>query len=179
MKKIKTKEPIKKQTNITANTKETGQEVARLIKIIVGIVVVFALFCVITYFVTKDKKETNYFPDLPTEIQYSKIMLGTMLKLKEKEYYVIVTKEEDPDASLYGTYLNLYQVKEKALPVYTANLDDVLNRPFQDTTSHLNVKNLKDLKIKEATLFHIKDHKIVKTYEGKDKIVKQFEQLVA
>lgn len=179
MKKIKSKKPANKQANISTNAIETGQEVTRLVKIVMGIIVVFALFCVITYFVTKDKKENNYFPDIPTEIQYSKIMLGTMLNLEEKEYYVIVTHEEDPDASLYGTYLNLYQEKEKSLPVYTANLDDVLNQPFQNTTSHLNVKNLKDLKIKEATLFYIKDHKIVKTYEGKEKIVKHFEQLVA
>lgn len=158
---------------------ESDNTIMNLIKIIMSIVIAFALFYIITYFVTKNNKTYSWENNSEASvIQYDEIMLGTLLSQNENEYYVLALSYSDDNKDIYDTYISMYKDKESSLNFYTVNLDSDFNKKYIGEKSNFDINNIKDLKIKDTTLFRIKESKIVKHVEGDEQIIKTFKELI-
>lgn len=169
-----TKKQIKKaQLSNKTKTSTTDQnEIQRLIRIILVVVGVFLAFTLITYFVENNKKTTT---EEETTIQYDVILLASLFDQTEDDYYVLVTKDEDPNITVYETYASYALEKDKDFRLYYSYLDEVFNQEFVGEKS--NIKK-KDLKVANTTLIRIKDKKIKSYYEGKEKITEYLQDLI-
>ena len=158
----------------------SNDELTRFIKIILLIVVIVVVFYGVTIFITKNfsNSEYDYSNNNPAVLQYDEIILGSILRAPRDEYYVLVVKDNDSYVDLYTTYQQLYEGMESPLKVYTSYLDSVFNQMYIGEESNLMVTNISELRVKDSTLFHVKDQKIVAAYEGKDGIVGQFALLI-
>lgn len=133
--------------------------------------ILFAVFYFLTVWIKYEKK--RYVPlDYKTEINYEKILLGNVFDYSG-EYYVLVVD---------GDYEEYFEKIKSELGVtvgsvlkktcYTVSMNDYMNSKYVAEVSNLNVTDVKDLKVSTTTLLHIKNKKIVKTYEGSEAIFK-------
>lgn len=159
--------------NINDNT------VQNLIKIILILAVAFVLFYVITYFVTKHNKTYSWENNSESSIiQYEKIMFGTLFSQSDDEYYVLAVAYSNDNKDIYDTYISMYKEKDGALSFYTVDLDSAFNKKYLGEDSNLDIRSLNELKVKDTTLFKIKDSKIIEHIEGNEQIIEKFKRLV-
>lgn len=163
--------------NVSATIK-SDNEFYKLIRIVLLLVILFGIFYGVTYFVTKNQKNTtdNSTEDKIAAIQYDKILVGTIFNQKRNEYYVLLDKQDSNDYTLYNSYATTYASKEKALKVFTVDMNDSFNKEFYGEESNIT-EELSEFKINKATLLKIKDGSIVEQYEGKDSIVNHMKEL--
>lgn len=169
---------MKKTKKISQKNKNsiisTDNEMLKLIILIIVVALVFAIFYVITLFVTKKDNDTaEVGTDESTEatIQYQKILAGNILSQSSSEYYVLVYFNDNNYVDLYKNYLTYYSTKvENALPYYFVDMDEVFNSSFISDNSNLNVSNAKDLKFSQTALLRIKNNTVVSSYEGNEQI---------
>lgn len=175
------KEPnkiIKKENTKTPDKIMEKDELARLLKIILIVVALFLVFYGITLLLTKNETKNNSDNnEITSTIQYDTILIKDMLNRAPLEYYVLAYSAKDNDAGLYNIYKNIYTNKDKSLDVYLVNIDDVLNKSYIADKSNVS-NDLKELKISGPTLFRVRRKTIRDTYEGKDKIVTKFNELI-
>lgn len=178
------KSPKKKASEKHPETKNVStsksDEVTKLVEIILVILVIFAAFYLITYWVDHSKKKTTNNKTENTQdtvIQYDEILVGNILNQNKSEYYVLVMTEKDKTEKTFSTYTTNYTAKEGSLRLYTANLDDIFNKTYKGEESKLDSENIDDLKVKENTLLKIADHKIVESIEGTSNIQKKLTEL--
>lgn len=57
-------------------------------------------------------------------------------------------------------------------------MNDVFNRSFYKEESNIYVDDMSEFKINSATLLKVKNGVITESYEGKENIVKQFEDMI-
>ena len=168
MKKAKKISPKKTNSMIS-----TDNEMSKLIILILVVALVFALFYVITLFVTKKDSDTtgsSNEPDKEVSIQYENILAGNIFSQKDSEYYVLVYFRDDKYLDLYKSYLSYYKSNvSDAFPYYLVEIDDSLNSSFISDKSNI-VSNIKDLKFSQTALLRIRDKKIISTYEGNEQI---------
>ena len=173
---------IKKSSIKEQPIQEETYSIKNMIKILIILLLIFALFYFVTTFFVKDIKigEDNSVAVIDT----SKITLNQLLSQKEKEYYVIATKESLYDSpyietnyiGLYNEYINKYIQEEKSLKFYYVDLDDALNKKY--LSDELNIVNeISELKTNDEILFKIKNNRIEKTYVGKKKIIDKLSRL--
>lgn len=155
-----------------------NDEFKKLIKVIVSVLMIFALFFLITYLVTKEDNEPIPEPAVKTEIQYDEILIGELLNQNNNEYYVLVTQEKDQYVGLYNSYISLYDKKENASRVYTSNLNSVFNKKYISTESQFVIADIKDVKFKGTTLLKIKNKQITNYYETRVDIVNHLKELI-
>ncbi len=166
--------------NVTA-TIQNDNEFYKLIKITLILVICFATFYGITYFVTKN---SNYVtgdgssPDTIATIQYDKIIVGDIKNQKRDEYYVLLEKADSNDYALYQTYLTQYSSKEDALKVFEVDMNDIFNQDYYAEESNIDTDDMSEFRIKGATLLKIADGSITDFYEGKDAIVEQLKNMI-
>ena len=167
----KAKLSSQKKTNSMIST---DNEMSKLIILILVVALVFALFYVITLFVTKkDSGSTTNEGENDTQvsIQYEKILASNIFTQKNSEYYVLVYFSDDNYLDLYKSYLTYYRTSiEGAVPYYLVDMGDVFNKSFIAEKSNLNVSNIKELKFSQTALLRIRDNKIISTYEGNEQI---------
>ena len=144
---------------------EEELKVENFIKIIIGVIAVFALFYAITYFITNKNKNNA---DTNENIQYKKIIVGSILNRSEDDYYVLVSASSDTSVSVYESLITKYTSKESHLRFYTVDLSDPFNSNYVGEESNLNVENISDIKFSETTLLHVKNNKIVSYRVGND-----------
>lgn len=152
----------------------TNDEVSRLIKMVLIVTGFFLIFYVITLFVTKEEEVET--PKTPATIQYDEILIGNLLEQPKDEYYVLVYDKEDIYVDLYITYLIQYEQSRGRY--YTAKMENPLNAKFVSSESKLNVSNVLDLRVSQSTLFKVEDGKIVKSFEGNEKIKNHLSNLI-
>ena len=131
-------------------------------KIIVWLLVVLVVFTLITMFVTRDKKEKTD----NNEIQYTNIIVGSILNRGEEDYYVLVEKEDDTNISSYQTMIDTYNKKEEHLRFYIVLLSDPFNASYVADEANLSVEKITDIRFNETTLLHIQNGKIVSSRVG-------------
>lgn len=166
--------------NVTATIKNEN-ELVKLIKVTLILIICFVIFYGITYYVTKNNSNTTgdgSSQEKIAAIQYDKIIVGDIKNQKHNEYYVLLSKTDDNDYALYQSYLNVYNGKEDILKVYEVDMNDVFNRSFYKEESNIYVDDMSEFKINSATLLKVKDGVITESYEGKENIVKQFEDMI-
>jgi len=176
-KKLQKKEEIKEVVE--------SYTIKNMIAIVISICIVFAIFYVITTFVVKDNNKIQNNSNNVAVIDSTKIVLSQLLNRKEKEYYVIATKNNISDnsyidsnyLSLYNNYINDYKAKENSIPFYYVNLDDALNKNY--LSSELKITNeIKELRLNDEVLFKIKEGKIEESFVGSDNILKYLSSLL-
>jgi len=169
----------KKKTNKIKEEKyrsEEQQEIIRFVKILL----VVSIFLVAIYFITKifvrnegevSNKETSV-----TEINYTKMVFGTMLNKPYDEYYVVAYSSEDNKASYYGAIVENYQSEKDSLNVYFVDLDDSLNKDFISSDGKTNSKatTVSELMVDDFTLIKVKSGKIAKYIETAEDMKKEF-----
>lgn len=175
MKKAKLVKNNKKQEII----EKDSYSLKSFLLIILVLVIILGIFYFITTLVVKPVNPTDNDNGV-TIIDETKITLNNLLNRKEKEYYVLATKQNNNTQTnyqtLYNNYINEYKKQEKSLTFYNINLDDALNKGY--ISDKLNISNdLSELKVNEDILFKIKDNKIEEYFTGSKNILKQLSTL--
>ncbi len=166
---------MKKGTNNLKSKIKTNDEVAKLIKIVGVVIVIYIAFFILTK-IAIDKKidDANNQDELvETTIQFEEIILGNLFDQKESEYYVLVTFENDVYNPLYYNYFMEYSQKEEALPKYNVNINNLFNKKHVAKEANFE----KELKFKETTLLKIKYKKVTKVYEGREEIIEHLKKI--
>lgn len=163
---------VKKTKNVIGNT-SSNDDVAKIIKIICAVVIVFAIVYFATAIINGElfgKKETEE----EVEIQKVEILMGETFEKKDSEYMIVYYDFEDKIYSnLYTMIVDNYNSSNKDIPMYKVDLSTNFSKKYmatEDESSNTNPTSLSNLKIKGATLIRIKDKKVVKYVEGKDNI---------
>ncbi|MDD3341778.1 MAG: hypothetical protein PHN72_06305 [Bacilli bacterium] len=150
-----------------------SDEITKLVEIILVILVIFATFYLITYWVDHSKKKTTTNKNESTDnavIQYDEILIGNILNQSPSTYYVLIMTKEDKTNKVFSTYTTNYSDKEGSLRLYTANLDDAFNKTYKSDSSKLDTENIEEVKVKENTLIKVENNKIVESIEGTSNI---------
>lgn len=156
MSKVKNK-PLVKQVKVNEDN-----ELVKLIKITVIVLLLIIIFAGITWLIVNKKSNDSTSDD--TSIQYKEILVGSILNYSG-DYYVLVTSSDDSDLSSYTTDLDSSKVV-----YYKVYLDNAFNRSFLSDSANLYVSSVKDIRFKETTLLYISDGVITNAYEGFDAI---------
>lgn len=175
MKKAKLVKNNKKQEII----EKDSYSLKSFLLIILVLVIILGIFYVITTLVVKPVNPTDNDTGV-TIIDETKITLSNLLNRKEKEYYVLATKQNNNTQAnyqtLYNNYITEYKKQEGALTFYNINLNDALNKSY--ISDKLNISNdLSELKVNDDILFKIKDNKIEEYFSGSQNILKQLSTL--
>jgi len=177
-KKTINKDKIKKENNKSKITKNDN-ELVKLIKIVLIITVIMAIFYGITMLVTKNRELSTYENNGNSEkavIQYENIMIGTLLNKEENRYYVLIEEDEDQRIVEYDNLIQLASAKEDTPRFYTANLTDSFNKNYLAKEANIT-DNMEEFKVSGTTLIEIKDGKIINTYMNYDEIKEELKSL--
>ena len=169
----KTKE--KKQV---MNIEESEFTIKNLIKTLIIIFLVLAIFYFITVLVVKPLTQPKN--TTPVQLDSSKITMGQLLTRKEENYYVLAVKDSaqlDLYSNLnyfdvYNNYIEKYSEKEEALKFYWIDMDDALNGAYW--SDELDIDNYI---INDDVLFRVSNGKLVKYFVGHDDIIKGLQDL--
>ena len=150
----------------------TDNEMSKLIILILVVAFIFAVFYIITLFVTKnDDNKNDDSKEQSTEATIQYDLAGNIFSQKDDEYYVLAYFKNDKYVDYYKSYLAYYKDKvENAVSYYFVDMDDVFNNDFIAEKSNLNVSDVKKLKFSQTALLRISDGKIVSSYEGNENI---------
>lgn len=157
----------------------TADEGSRLFKIIVIILILFAIFYFLTGYVSKYmNKRNNQVDNTPVTaiIQYDKIMIGEILNQSPSEYYVLLNYSDDPYQSLYDSYITTYKNEGDHLDIYTVDLDDSFNKKYLSEEENLQPEKIADFRIQNKALLKVTDHKITDVYQN-DSIASELKEL--
>lgn len=153
-----------------------NEDVVKLVKILVAVVLVLGLVYLGTAFLTgeinlgKEKKE-----ETEVKIQYEEIIAGEILNRSYTEYYVLLFNFTNDDATNLLTLKDNYGYVNNSLPVYIVDLDKKFNSiltPLENEEIIEIPSNINDLRVKDATLLKVKGGKVtsrVTTYENIEK----------
>lgn len=160
-------------------TTTTELDYTRVIKITVGVLIVFILVYLVTAYgmgeikLGKDDKTVK-----ETEIQYSEIIGGNTFNRSNNEYYVLFYDFNDDFSTYYQTLIKAYTSKDNSLPVYLVDLSKKINEEFKLTegdTNKYSKANISSLKVSDPTLLKISKGKTVEVVEGKEKVLNSLE----
>lgn len=173
-----TKKQPKNQKLMNNKTSDNNQ-VVLLIKIIILVTVIFVIMYFITTLITNNTSSSNTSSKEKTtnstegQIQYDEILIGTMLKQNNSEYYVLLKQGNDDNVTTYENSISAYSSGSNAVRVYTIDLSKSFNKQFVSNKSNLLVDNIDDFKVKETTFLKIQNSKVTASYEGYDEITNQ------
>lgn len=151
---------------------EEQKEIAKFVKILLGLVVIIGALYLFTVFVV-NKEDSYKRTNTDGEIKYDNIVLGTLLNRADDEYYVLVLDTMQMSNDVYLNLSNQYKSGVKHLPIYIADLSNELNKSFIGDVSNYSTDSIDNLKIKGTTLIKVKNHKIVKFIENNDDIIEE------
>lgn len=153
-----------------------GEEISKLIKIILIVTAVMVVFYGITVVVTKKASEVSQEQNSEkTEIQYDNIVIGSMLKI-DGSFYVLIEDEDDQRLSEYETLKQTIAANPDAPTIYIAHLSDGFNSKYLGEESNYS-SDMTKFKVTGTTLVKIDNHKITETYDSYDKINKKMNEL--
>jgi len=170
-----------KNEKTASSTIASSDEMGKLIKIIVVLIVIVAAFYGLTVIITKFQKTST--PErnkntVPAVIQYDEILIGTILNQARDEYYVLIQKDDDQYRTLTSYYFQKYSSNSKSLKVYMSNMNSIYNEFYISETSNVRTNNINEFKVSTITLVKIKNHEIVEAYEGLDDVEGAFKKLI-
>ena len=166
----------KQRYNITTTTE---LDYTRVIKITVGVLIVFILVYLVTAYgmgeikLGKDDKVSK-----ETAIQYDEIIGGNVFNRSSNEYYVLFYDFNDNYASYYQSLIRSYISKDNSLPVYLVDLSKKINEEYklvEDDTNKYSKADLSNLKVTDPTLLKIVKGKTTEVVEGKDKVIESLQ----
>ncbi len=143
--------------------------------VLITIGVVF-LFITVFYFISLYLNNSDSIDYSSTEgeayIQYDEILAGSSFTINEGEYIVVYYDKmnEEYASNLYSTIAN-YQLLDDSLRIYSVDMSDDINKNYLADESTLDVDNVNDLKINDATLIKFNNGEIVESVTSSDSIV--------
>lgn len=153
---------------------EEQKEIFKFGKILLGLVIIIALLYLFTIYVI-NKPDTYERTNKKGVIQYSSILLGTMLNKADKEYYVIVLDTKDLSNTVYLNKVSDYKAKNNHLPIYIADLSNELNKSFISDKSYHNNDSMDDFKVTGTTLIKVNNGKVTKFIEDAQSLLNELE----
>ena len=155
---------MKKKTN-----KKNTDELTRLIQVILVILVLFAGFYLLTYFL-KENKSYNYENGnkTPAVIQYDEILAGTILSQNSNDYYVLVIDKDDKTE--YSQLVNAYYQSEKAAGLYTVDMNSIFNEKYLSEENNYMIDNINDLKVADSAVIHVINGKVTSQKIGEKEV---------
>lgn len=153
-----------------------NNEIGKLIKIVLIVTIIMIIFYGVTIVVTKSANSTKKKEKAKdTSIQYSKIIVGTMLD-KNGDYYVLLEKDDDEHLSEYKNSLQMVGISDQENKVYEIDLSSSFNSKYLSDEGNYS-SNLDEFKVKGTTLIKVSDHNIVENYDNYDSIKAKLEEL--
>lgn len=175
--KKETIERVRRELHFEKN--DSGDELSKLVKIVLLVTAIIIVFYFITTFVTRKANAINTVKKIKTndkaEIQYESLIIGSMLKIDGK-FYVLIEKDGDEKLTEYETSIQTIKANDEAPKIYTANLTDSFNKTYLSEESNYD-SDLTKFKVNGTTLVKISDHKIEKTYDKYEDIKGELEKL--
>lgn len=155
---------------------EEQEEIIRFVWILaIIIILILGVYFFTKIFVTKDLNKDNTTSEPTTgEINYNSTLIGSMFTKPENKYFVLIYDSEDVRSVYYSGVISAYKKYNKeALRVYTADLNNELNKKYLDEENvNVNTNNLEKFKVGKLALLKITDGKVEKTYTTEEEIVK-------
>ena len=175
MKKAKLVKNNKKQVEI----EKDSYSLKNLLLIILVLVITFGIFYFITTLVI-DPIEESSTNNTATQVDSTKIILNNLLDRKNKEYYVLATKENKNTQvnyqGLYNDYISKYTSEKDSLTFYYVDLDDALNKNY--ISEELNISDeISEIKLNVDVLFKVKNNKIKEYFVGSSDILEALSNL--
>ena len=146
-------------------TKIVNEDVTQVRNLIILLVIVVVV-CTGMYFLTDamiKKENTKEEETKEVEFNYDIASVGTMFNRPESEYYVLIYSSEN-DGSDYDSILNTYRSSDNYIKTYFIDLDKKINSHILTDKLNKKPKNSKEVSVKGATLYKIKDGKVTKCY---------------
>lgn len=151
------KNTAKKKVEKKVETVSSNSELRQLITLVVVIIVILLLVYVVSSLL-KGKDYSSIFDNSldVSEIQTDEILVGTMLKQNEEEYYVLVIDDEDPYKTTFENYYNNYIGLEYTTRIYKVDLGSIFNKDAKAEESSYSGT----LKFNKSVLVKVKDGNI-------------------
>lgn len=178
VKELPKKETTKKIKN--TNKVSSNDEVKNLIIILAVIVVVFMIVYFIASILSKHNKDYSSIfssSELGTaEIQYDKILVGTLLNQSDDIYYALVEGKDDDKITTYeDTITSIREYTKYDYNIYTIDLSDALNKSSVADDASYDSTNLK---FNGTTLVKVNSGEIVKAYTETSEITEVLNKLL-
>lgn len=163
---------------------EEEMEMTQFIKILVVLVIlVLGVYFFTRIFVTKDLfgKDDSSSVTTKGEYNYNATLIGNMFNRPEKDYYVMIYDTENINAVYYSGLISNYSNgtnKDKALPIYFADLNNGLNKKYVTEDKNLvnvNTTDFDKFKVGELALIKVSNGKIAKSLTNEDEIAKELD----
>ena len=171
-----------KKNKVKISSTTTDLEISKVIKILVGVLLVLALTYFIAALMTGDikfgKKEKE--EEKEVSIQYEEILAGETFKQDKNEYYVMYFNFTDNVASSYLTFKDTYSYKENSLDFYIVDLEKGFNQDFikeENGEYKENPSSIEDVRVTNPTILKISNHKVVEQIEGKEEVLKYLTEI--
>lgn len=160
-----------KKSNRIKKNKVVSEDELKVRTLIILLVVV-VLACVGIYFLTDNMiKRDNKLEDTTkdVEISYDIATVGTMFNRIENEYYVLLYSNENDGKDL-NSVLDTYRSSDDYIKTYYVDLDSKFNNGVLGDTLVKKPKDSGEVKVKGATLYKLKDGKVIECITGIDEI---------
>ena len=171
-----------KKNKVKISSTTTDLEISKVIKILVGVLLVLALTYFIAALMTGDIKfcQKEKEEEKEVSIQYEEILAGETFKQDKNEYYVMYFNFTDNVASSYLTFKDTYSYKENSLDFYIVDLEKGFNQDFikeENGEYKENPSSIEDVRVTNPTILKISNHKVVEQIEGKEEVLKYLTEI--
>ena len=165
------KAKLKKQ--VTEKDKTKVQEKFNIKTKIITAILMLALL-VGFYFLTvkildNRKPDTSDIEDNVDVRKSNDIDYSDVENMVASSYYLLLNKADDSSNDEYDAYINSLKMIGYPIEFYYIDLSKDVNKEVLSDKEQ--IKNLKDLKVKDTTLIYVEDGKIKDTYVGSSKII--------
>lgn len=170
---------MKKKNKVKINSTSSDLEINKIIKILIGVLVVLGLTYLLAAIMTGDIKFGSKEKEeiIETEIQYEEILAGETFKQSDSEYYVLYFNFTDNIASSYITFKDTYSQKENSLSFYLVDLEKGFNQNFikeENSEYKENTSIIDELKVTNPTILKISNHQVIERIEGRQEVLNYF-----
>ena len=145
-------------------TTSTDLEYSRIIKIGVGVALVFVIVYLVTAISSGEIKLNKKKTVKETTINYQEIIAGQTFNRPADSYYVLYFNFSDSKASYYLDLIDQYKTKDNSLPFYIVDIEKKINEEYINDT----------LKVENPTILKISNSKTVETISGHSNVVEFF-----
>lgn len=150
--------------------KKDNKDIKEIKTLFIIIVIIIALVIGV-YFLTEaslEKKKKS--EEVPVEINYSEILVGSTFDMPEDKYYVLAYKFDSEDAIQYENLYDEYEDEDDSLSIYKIDLSKGFNSKVLSEESNKEPTDSNSLKINESALILIENGKVTKYIETLENI---------
>lgn len=180
----------KNRRNVQKNVNyDSDNQLFSLFKIVGVLGILFAVFYGITIWKTKGNVLDNDDVEEVT-IQYDEILVGTLLKQSEKDYYILVADINGNDYSKYDVYVSMFDTEMPK--IYTSDIKNVFNQSYvgeeTNVLDYVGKSSIENILFNDVTLLHVKKStnkkkqtvtKITEAFVGAEDVVNAFKKVVS